>query len=59
MLTEPVQIVDDYGCDLLLVGTVGSVVGIEGSVLTMKTSKGVYEDIPISSVRSITEEKAA
>jgi hypothetical protein len=59
ILTEAVQVVDEHGLDLLLAGTEGSVVRIEGKMFALATAKGVYEDIPISGARLIEDEKAA
>ena len=60
VITEAVFVVDDLGHDLLIAGTEGTVIGIEGELLSVKTVKGVsYDNIPIACTRVKTEEDKA
>jgi len=60
VITEAVFVVDDLGHDLLIAGTEGTVTGLEGELLSVKTAKGVsYDNIPIACTKQKTEDKAA
>lgn len=59
VLNETVLVIDDIGHDFLIVGTVGTVIGVEGNLLRVQTARGAYDGIPVTSVSIITKEKAA
>ena len=58
VITETVVVFDALGQDVLIAGTEGTVAAIEGDLLTVQTDKGLYDSVPFSCARSITEEKA-
>ena len=59
VMKETVLVLDDIGTDFVLSGTEGTIIGFEGSMLKVKTSKGTYSSIPPASVILQTEDKAA
>ena len=59
VITEAVLVFDDLGHDLLIAGTEGTVTATGGDLLSVQTSKGLYDSIPISCARLKTEVKAA
>ena len=59
VVTETVVVFDSLGQDVLIAGTEGTVMGIEGDLLAVHTSKGLYDSIPLSCARLKTEENAA
>ncbi len=59
VLTELVLVIDDISHEFLIAGTVGTVIGTEGNLLSMQTAKGAYDGIPAASMRNKTEEKFA
>ena len=59
VITETVVVFDALGQDVLIAGTEGTVAGVEGDLLTVQTAKGLYDSVPTSCARLITEGKAA
>ncbi len=58
VITETVVVFDSFGQDVLIAGTVGTVMGCEGDLLAVHTSKGLYDSVPFSCAR-LKEEIAA
>ncbi len=50
---------DSLGQDVLIAGTEGTVMGIEGDLLAVHTAKGLYDSVPLSCARLKTEDHAA
>lgn len=60
VLTEAALVFDNLGHDLLLVGTRGAVTAAHENLISLLTAKGIYDNIPIASVKlAADEDKAA